>query len=114
MSDVPHHDGQHLEHAGAVLAATTQLIDRALSALKAMTMEGERVAPARLDEHQLASYDLSLSWSECTAARFLLAHATRLAAESAATNAITTGLATYFCAEAVTNTRPISGFPIST
>jgi len=104
MSDVPHHDGQHLEHAGAVLAATTQLIDRALSALKAMTMEGERVAPARLDEHQLASYDLSLSWSECTAARFLLAHATRLAAESAATNAITTGLATYFCAEAVTNT----------
>ncbi len=105
MSEVPHHDEQQLEHALAVLAATTQLIVRALSALKVQTTEGGRVVPARLDEHQVASYDLSLSWSECTAARFLLAHATRLTAESSATaNAYTTRLATYFCAEAVTNT----------
>jgi (2S)-methylsuccinyl-CoA dehydrogenase len=105
MSEVPHHDEQQLEHALAVLAATMQLIDRALSALKLQTTEGDRVVPARLDEHQLASYELSLSWSECTAARFLLAHATRLTAESsAAANAYTARLATYFCAEAVTNT----------
>lgn len=104
MSEFPHHDEQQLEPALAVLAATTQLIGRALSALKMQTTEAERVIPARLDEHQLASYDLSLSWSECTAARFLLAHATRLAAESSAANVYTTRLATYFCAEAVTNT----------
>lgn len=104
MSDASHPDGQQLQLASTVLAATTQLIDRALSALKVQTMEGERIVPASLDEHQLASYDLSLCWSECTAARFLLAHATRLATESSAANAYTTRLATFFCAEAITNT----------
>ncbi len=104
MSDVSHPDGQQLQLAGTVLAATTQLIDRALSALKVQVTEGGRVAPARLDEHQLACYELALSWSECTAARFLLAHATRLAAESSAANAFTAHLAALFCAEAITNT----------
>ncbi len=104
MSDVSHPDGQQLQLAGTVLAATTQLIDRALSALKVQVTEGERVTPARLDEHQLASYDLALSWSECTAARFLLAHATRLAAQSSAANVFTAQLAALFCAEAITNT----------
>jgi len=104
MSDVPHHDGQQLEQAVSMLAATTQLIDRALSALKAQVTEGERVSPARLDEHQLVCYELALSWSECTAARFLLAHATRLVAEASAANAFTVQLASLFCAEAITNT----------
>jgi (2S)-methylsuccinyl-CoA dehydrogenase len=104
MSDLSQDDGQQLEHGAAVLAATVQLIDRALSALKSRTIEGERVSPAKLDEHQLASYDLSLSWSECTAAGFLQAHASRLAAAPSSSNALTTRLATLFCAEAVTNT----------
>lgn len=104
MKGVSQEDGQQLELGAAALAATIQLIDRALSALKFRTIEGERVSPAKLDEHQLASYELSLSWSECTAARFLLAHASRLAAESSVSNALTTRLATLFCAEAITNT----------
>ncbi len=104
MSDAPHHHGQQLEQAFATLLATTQLIDRALSALKVQVTEGARVAPARLDEHQLASYDLSLCWSECTAARFLLAHAKRLATKSSAANIFTTRLAFLFCAEAINNT----------
>jgi len=104
MSDLSHPDEQQLEQAAAVLATTTQLIDRALSALKVQVTEGGRLAPARLDEHQLACYELALSWSECTAARFLLAHATRLATESSAANAFTAQLASLFCAEAITNT----------
>ena len=103
MTDVSAGDGQALEQARSLLGATTDLIDRALSALKARTLEGERVSPALLDQHQLVSYDLSLSWAECTAARFLLAHAGRLEADSVEKNAFTTSLAAMFCAEAVTN-----------
>lgn len=95
---------QQLNHAGGALKATTQLIDTALSALKARTMDGERVSPAKLDEHQLASYDLSLSWSECTAARFLTAHAVQLAEHSVSANTLTIQLSNLFCAEAITNT----------
>ena len=95
---------QQLNHAGGALKATKQLIDTALSALKARTMDGERVSPAKLDEHQLASYDLSLSWSECTAARFLTAHAVQLAEHSVSANTVTIQLSNLFCAEAITNT----------
>ncbi|HEY6131195.1 MAG TPA: acyl-CoA dehydrogenase family protein [Halioglobus sp.] len=103
MSDGPLDNGQQLEAALAVLTLTTALIDRACSALKLRSTEGERVSPARLDEHQVASYDVSLSWSECTAAGFLLAHARRLAGETSIPTTFITQLATYFCAEAVTN-----------
>ncbi len=103
MTDVSTDGGQALAQASTLLTSTTNLIDRALSALKAKTLDGERVSPALLDEHQLISYDLSLSWSECIAARFLLDHAGRLEAESGELNAFTTRLAAMFCAEAVMN-----------
>ena len=104
MSDVFSDLEQQLQQAGAALQATTQLIDTALSALKLLTLDGERVSPAKLDEHQLASYELSLSWSECTAARFLTAHALQLAARSVPENTLTIQLSNLFCAEAITNT----------
>ena len=103
MTDVSTDGGQALAQARALLNSTTHLIDRALSALKAKTLDGERVSPALLDEHQLISYDLSLIWSECIAARFLLDHAGRLEAESGELNSFTTRLAAMFCGEAVTN-----------
>ena len=104
MSDAFSDLEQQLQQAGAALQATTQLIDTALSALKLLTLDGERVSPAKLDEHQLASYELSLSWSECTASRFLTAHALQLAARSVPENTLTIQLANLFCAEAITNT----------
>ena len=104
MSDAFSDLEQQLQQAGAALQATTQLIDTALSALKVLTLDGERVSPAKLDEHQLASYELSLSWSECTAARFLTAHALQLAARSVSENTLTIQLSNLFCAEAITNT----------
>jgi hypothetical protein len=96
--------GPQLEQASAVLAAATQLIDQALTALKVRSSEGGKISPTLLDQHQLASYELSVSWAECTAARFLLAHAQRLAADASAENSFTSNLAALFCAEAVTNT----------
>lgn len=104
MSDAFSDLEQQLRQADAALKAAMQLIDRALSALKSRTVEGGRVSPAKLDEHQLASYELSVSWSECTAARFLSAHAAQLAADSVAANTQTIKLSNLFCAEAITNT----------
>lgn len=104
MNDVVSADGQALDQANALLAATQALIASALSKLKAKTLDGDRVSPAKLDEHQLISYDLSLSWSECTAAEFLLRHASNLVENAAGNNTLTVRLATLFCAEAVTNT----------
>jgi (2S)-methylsuccinyl-CoA dehydrogenase len=104
MSDISLGNGNQLQSAGAILTATTALLDTSLSALKRRTSSGDVVSSALLDEHQVVAYDLSLSWSECTAAEFLLAHASRLSAESSSENAFTTRLATLFCAEAVTNT----------
>ena len=103
MTHVPMDDGHQLEQAAAVLETGCGLIDQALSTLKTKTMDGDRVSAAKLDEFQLISYELSVSWSECTAARFLLAHARRLEADSSADNAFTARLAALFCAEAVTN-----------
>ena len=104
MSDAFSDLEQQLQHAGAALQATALLIDTALSALKLLTLDGEQVSPAKLDEHQLASYELSVSWSECTAARFLTAHALQLAARSVSANTLTIQLSNLFCAEAITNT----------
>ncbi len=104
MSDAFSGLEQRLQQAITALAATTQLIDTALSTLKSRTMDGDRVSAAKLDEHQLASYELSVSWSECTAARFLSAHAQQLAARSVSANALTIQLANLFCADAITNT----------
>lgn len=96
--------GLQLEQAVAVLAGATGLIDKSLYAIKLCASDGGRVSPARLDEHQLASYELSVSWAECTAAHFLLAHARQLAVDSTAENSFTARLAALFCAEAVNNT----------
>jgi len=103
MSEVSPDDGRLLEQAVAVLATTSQLIDAAAAALKAECTDAGRVSPAKLDDHQQACYDLAVSWSECTAARFLLSHATQLVADDPAENSFTTDLACLFCAESVAN-----------
>jgi (2S)-methylsuccinyl-CoA dehydrogenase len=103
MTDVSNDGEQSLAQAAAVLSDTQGLIDRALAALRSKTLEGDRVSPAKLDAYQLVSYELSLCWAECSAASFLLAHASRLEEEMPDAAGFTTRLATLFCAEAVTN-----------
>lgn len=104
MNNVVSSDGQALGHASALLQSTNTLIAQAFSRLKANTLEGDRVSPKKLDGYQLISYDLSLSWAECTAAEFLLRHANKLFKDDATGNATTIRLACLFCADAIQNT----------
>lgn len=94
-------DEHVLEKAGAALASTQSLLDRALSHLKSITVVSGRVNAAELDQYQLVSYDLALCWAECTAARFCLDHAMRLASLEDDT-AYISDLATTFCADSIT------------
>ena len=96
MTDVSTTGGQLLEQATRALQDTQGLIDRALSALKAKTLDGGKLSNAKLDAHQLVSYELSLCWAECCAARFMLDHSGRCQDE------FTSRLCALFCAEAVT------------
>ncbi|MFN2165583.1 MAG: acyl-CoA dehydrogenase family protein [Anaerolineae bacterium] len=96
MTDVSQTGGQLLDQAAEVLHSTRALIDKALSALKANTVEDGRLSNARLDEYQLVSYELSLCWAECCAAGFMLDHA------SSCQDDFTSRLCALFCAEAVT------------
>jgi (2S)-methylsuccinyl-CoA dehydrogenase len=96
MSDVSPTDGQLLEQASEALQGTQSLIDLALSALKAKTLDNGKVSTAKLDDYQLISYELSLCWAECCAARFMLDHSRHCE------DAFTTRLCALFCAEAVT------------
>ena len=98
MSDVSPTGGQLLEQAAPVLKDAQALIDKALSALKVKTLVEGKLSTARLDEYQLVSYELSLCWAECCAARFMLDHAVECQDE------FTSRLCALFCAEAVTAT----------
>jgi len=104
MTDVSITDGQKLDQAVAALTATQDLIAAALSTLRSKTLEDGRVSPAKLDDYQLISYELSLCWSECTSAGFLLAHARRLLDSAPQEDAFPIRLANLFCAEAVNTT----------
>ena len=102
MTDLSTGDGQLLDNADTLLANTSALLDTAFSKLKAACSEDGKVSASALDSHQLISYDLSLSWAECTAARFSLQHARRL--EESARDDLVTELAALFTAESVNNT----------
>lgn len=103
MTDLSLANGQQLEQAHALLKSTQALIDQALSNLKSRSMDGGKVSPSLLDEQQLVSYELSLSWSECTAAAFLLKHADALSSSESSDAAFPQTLAAFFCAETVNN-----------
>ena len=96
MNDVSNTGGQVLDHAAHVLHGTQDLIDRALSTLKNKTVENGKLSNAKLGAYQLVSYELSLSWAECCAARFMLDHA------NSCKDDFTSRLTALFCAEAVT------------
>ena len=103
MTDLSVQDGHQLDSAAALLAATRTLFDKAFSAIRADSLDNGKVSPTKLDNHQLACYELSVSWAECTAADFLLAHARRLQEDPEAPDATVTALSTLFCAEAINN-----------
>lgn len=89
---------QYLESADAVLR-------QALTWIKRQCAGGKGVSNEKLDEHQMASFDLAWCAAESTAARFALEYARAVAAAAPATDAICLEerMARVFCAEALQN-----------
>jgi len=73
------------------------VIDSALAGVKAACTVDDRLSPARLDEHQLVSYDLSFCVAELTASNTLLDYAEALADE----DSLACWVACQFAAEAI-------------
>ena len=90
-----------LDQAQAAIAALSTLIDQALTGLKPTVSEDGKLSPSKLDRHQLACYDIALCWSECTAATFMLSHATRIKAEAICE--LSLRLTALFCAETLSS-----------
>ena len=90
-----------LGQAQAAIAALSALIDQALTGLKPTVSEDGKLSPSKLDRHQLACYDIALCWSECTAATFMLSHATRIKAEAICE--LSLRLTALFCAETLSS-----------
>lgn len=90
-----------VQHVGSADA----LIKKSLIWVKQQCLGGKGVSSEKLDEHQMASFDLAWCAAEATAARFALEYAEKMAAAS------TTGesacleerMALVFCAEALQN-----------
>tara|TARA_R110000823_G_scaffold305166_3_gene427140 strand:+ start:71883 stop:73565 length:1683 start_codon:yes stop_codon:yes gene_type:complete len=101
MTQVSPEQGLPLDSAGSLLSSAHALLDAAAAHIRAASLQDGKVSPALLDAQQLASYELAVSWSECTAARFLLDHARRLQASKP--DAFVERLAMLFCAEAVSS-----------
>ncbi|MCB1841514.1 MAG: acyl-CoA dehydrogenase family protein, partial [Halioglobus sp.] len=100
MTQVSPETGLSLDSAGTLLAAAQTLLAQGAAHIRQNSLIDGAVSPGKLDAQQLVSYELAVSWSECTAARFLLNHAARLQASNP--DPFVERLAMLFCAEVVT------------
>jgi (2S)-methylsuccinyl-CoA dehydrogenase len=109
MSELIQTPAEQLQQATLALAAVQKALDYSLADLKERTQKADgRVSAALLDQHQLVSYDLSLSFAEVTGARFALDYAKRAReAGGGAANELTLEerFALLFSAEAVQGIR---------
>ena len=106
MTVVANDSGQLLDRAAAVLQDTQALLNSALSNLRSRCLEDGRVSNAKLDQHQLVSYELALCSSESAAAAFALDYAREVLAASAEEQqspGYEVRLCTLFCAEAISS-----------
>ncbi len=95
---------QLLNQAETALEQARQLVAKSLLDLRSRSLDGERVSPTKLDEHQLVSYELALCSSESAAAQFMLDYARELhssAGDAPGSVRFEDRLAALFCAEAV-------------
>ena len=84
------------------------LVKKSLVWIKGQCAGGKGLSNDKLDEHQVASFDLAWSEAEITGARFAIEYADRIAEKShaAVADASLEGqMALVFCAEALQNTR---------
>jgi (2S)-methylsuccinyl-CoA dehydrogenase len=103
MTDVVVENTQILDQASAALQQAQALIHAALIDLRTNSLEDGRLSNARLDEHQLVSYELALCSAESAAARFMLDYAQEICtlAGDDGEPRIEYQLSALFCAEAI-------------
>ncbi|HQO29281.1 MAG TPA: acyl-CoA dehydrogenase family protein [Accumulibacter sp.] len=97
---------QGIEPLSAVtphLAVADAVVGKALRWLKEQCSGNKGLSNDRLDEHQLACFDLAWCAAEAAGARFAVEYAGRAAAESAGGAALEQSIAGIFCAEALQN-----------
>ncbi len=102
------HASQLIDQAQTAVESGQKLLDKALSFVKRQCLnQAGRVSATRLDDHQLASYDLAFSYAEISAARNLLDYARRIREARGAAVALQQEerIALGFCAEALQNVR---------
>jgi len=99
MSDVK----REMQDARQCVEAAGALIKQSIGWIKKQAAGDKGLSNDKLDQHQLASFDLSWCAAEATAARFALEYAERAAAVADAT--LEAQMARVFCAEAVLNIR---------
>jgi (2S)-methylsuccinyl-CoA dehydrogenase len=106
MTVVPNGSGQLLDQAAAVLQNTQALLNSALSELRSRCLENGRISNAKLDDHQLVSYELAVCSSESAAAAFALEYARGVLAasgEDQQSPGYEVQLSALFCAEAISS-----------
>lgn len=92
-----------VQHIGSADA----LINKSLKWVKQQCLGNKGVSSEKLDEHQMASFDLAWCAAESTAARFALDYAEKIAATSTSGEGVCLEqrMALVFCAEALLNIR---------
>ncbi|MCB1776404.1 MAG: acyl-CoA dehydrogenase family protein, partial [Candidatus Competibacteraceae bacterium] len=85
MSASIQNPAEQLQQAALALDAVQKALDYSLADVKERSQKADgKISAALLDQHQLVSYDLSLSCAEVTGARFALDYAQRARAASGA------------------------------
>ncbi len=95
-----------VEQAKSYLENAQNLLDRALSKLKADSLVNDRVSGSKLDEKQLACYEIAYCEAEITAAKVVLDYCVNVRTEKGeSAGKIEEALAFQFTAEALQNSR---------
>lgn len=96
-----------IEHARSLIDLAQSTLNAALSHLKAGALSNGRVSGAKLDENQLACYELAYCEAEITAAKVMLGYSQKVRDEKGGSDAlrIEERLALQYTAEALQNCR---------
>lgn len=93
--------------ASSLLGLADNTLDVALSYIKSQCIEDGKVAPDKIDEHQLVCYELAFCKSELVAAREMLSYAERVRSVKSLTSALSIEerMALVYSAEALQNSK---------
>ena len=96
-----------IEQANTLITQAQATLDAVLSHLKAISLDGDRVSGSKLDESQLACYEVAYGEAELTAAKVMLEYSQQVkeAKGGDAELRMEERLALQYCAEALQNCR---------